>query len=185
MTDSIFNECISRICKGDKSALREIYEEYLPYLYSIAYSVLGNRENAEDVTSECFIKLWQTADRYRPGHGHKGYLATIVRNMCIDLLRKQGREVYEDPPGDKDSPDAPSGLSKALSDPGFEDEVVEQLSLSAALEKLNPAHREIINLKFMGGHTFKEISEILKKPIGTVTWQYNEAIKLLRRYGYE
>ena len=170
-----------RMCRGDKGALREIYEEYLSYLYSIAYSVLGNKENAEDVTSECFIKLWQTAKRYKPGKGHKGYLATIIRNMCIDLLRKQGREVYEDPP-DEDRPDT---VRPELSAEGFEEETVTQLDLKAALDRLKPGHREIINLKFMGGHTFKEIAEILKKPIGTVTWQYNEALKLLRRYGYE
>lgn len=181
MTDSRFNECIARICKGDKSALREIYEEYLSYMYSIAFSVLGNRENAEDVTSECFIKLWQTADRYRPGNGHKGYLATIVRNMSIDLLRKQGREVYEDPPDD----DGPSKTPAELTSSGFEDDVIEQLSLSEALDKLKPVQREVINLKIMGGHTFKEIAGILKRPMGTVTWQYNEAIKALRRYGYE
>ena len=181
MTDSSFNECIARMCKGDKSALREIYEEYLSYLYSIAYSVLRNKENAEDVTSECFIKLWQTADRYKAGHGHKGDLATIVRNMCIDLLRKQGREVYEDPPND----DAPSPTPPELRSEGFEDEVLEHMSLSAALDTLKPVQREIINLKIMGGHTFKEIAGILKKPMGTVTWHYNEAIKALRRYGYE
>jgi len=181
VTDSNFNECMARLCEGDKSALREIYEEYLSYLYSVAYSVLGNRENAEDVTSECFIKLWKTAKNYRPGTGHKGYLATIVRNMCIDLLRKQGREVYEDPPDD----DSPSPTPPELRSEGFEDEVVEQMSLAAALETLKPVQREIINLKFMGGHTFKEIAGILKKPMGTVTWNYNEALKALRRYGYE
>ncbi len=172
---------MERLCRGDKSALKEIYEEYLSYLYSIAYSVLGSRENAEDVTSECFIKLWKTAKRYKPGNGHKGYLATIVRNMCIDLLRKQGREVYEDPP-DKDASPNPR---KELTSEGFEDTVVEQMSLADALDTLKSAEREIINLKFMGGHTFKEIAQILRKPMGTVTWQYNEAIKKLRKYGYE
>jgi RNA polymerase sigma-70 factor (ECF subfamily) len=181
VTDSIFNECMARVSNGDKGALREIYEEYLSYLYSIAYSVLGSRENAEDVTSECFIKLWQTAKRYRPGNGHKGYLATIVRNMCIDLLRKQGREVYESPPDD-DAPDRPPA---ELTSAGFEDEVVDNITLQAALDKLKPVQREIINLKIMGGHTFKEIAGILKKPMGTVTWNYNEAIKFLRRCGYE
>ena len=101
--------------------------------------------------------------------------------MCIDLLRKQGREVYEDPPDD----DGVSKTPPELTSSGFEDSTVEHLDLAAALEKLKPVQREIINLKIMGGHTFKEIAGILKKTIGTVTWQYNEAIKALRRYGYE
>jgi len=53
------------------------------------------------------------------------------------------------------------------------------------LELLKPKEREIIHLKILGELTFQEIADILKIPLGTVTWRYHNAIKKLRRHGYE
>ena len=71
MTEEKFEKCIAAVAAGDRDALRELYEEYLNYLYVIIYGVVGNKETAEDVTSECFIRIWETAGRYKPGNGHK------------------------------------------------------------------------------------------------------------------
>ena len=54
-----------------------------------------------------------------------------------------------------------------------------------ALDRLKPEEREIVDMKVLSEMTFKEISEILQIPMGTVTWRYQAAIKKLRRYGYE
>lgn len=59
------------------------------------------------------------------------------------------------------------------------------MNLKEALATLKPKEREIINMKIMGDMTFQEIADILGKPLGTVTWQYREAINKLRRCGYE
>ena len=96
VNDERFAQCMKSIAEGDKTALKEIYEEYLPYLYSVVYGVVQQKEAAEDVTSEVFLRIWKTAEKYRPGNGHKGYLATIARNMAIDELRKHKREVLPD-----------------------------------------------------------------------------------------
>ena len=87
---------MKKTAAGDRQALKEIYEAYLPYLYTVVFGVLQNKEDAEDVSTDVFLRLWETADRYKPGSGHKGYLATIARNMAIDHLRKRGREVLVD-----------------------------------------------------------------------------------------
>jgi RNA polymerase sigma-70 factor (ECF subfamily) len=62
-----FNACMERMKSGDKDALHEIYEAYCGYIYSIVLSTVSNREDAEDVTSEFFMKLWRLADTYRGG----------------------------------------------------------------------------------------------------------------------
>ena len=89
MKEQLFNENIKRICRNDKEGLRQIYEDYCPMVYSAVWEVLCNRQDAEDVTSEFFIRLWDIADTYRPGKGHRAWLLTIAHNMAIDYLRKQ------------------------------------------------------------------------------------------------
>ena len=92
MDERQFEISVARMVQGDKTGLKEIYENYAGYIYRIIYEVLRNKENTEDVTSEFFIRLWNKAEQFRPGCGHKGYMATMARNMAIDFLRKYRRE---------------------------------------------------------------------------------------------
>ena len=62
MTEQHFTESISQICKNEKEGLRAIYEDYNPMIYSAVWAIVRNREDAEDVTSEFFIRLWNVAD---------------------------------------------------------------------------------------------------------------------------
>ena len=137
---------------GDRDSLRHIYDAYLKLIYAVVYDTIGQREEAEDVTSEFFIKLYSIAGSYKPGNGHKKWLVTIARNMAVDRIRKIDREALVD-----EIPE--TGQSGRM-----EEQVVNSVSLKVA-----------------GGFTFREISEIVGKPMGTVTWLYNSAIKRLRR----
>ncbi len=188
VTEERFAECMQAIANGDRDALKEIYEEYLPYLYTIVLGVVQQRETAEDVTSDVFIRIWNSAAKFQPGSGHKGWLATIARNMAIDELRKHKREVLMGGGGGDEENDG-GGIEdfseQETPSEGVEDEVVEQLSIMEALDRLKPEEREIVDMKVLSDMTFKEISEILQIPMGTVTWRYQAAIKKLRRYGYE
>lgn len=187
MTEERFAECMTAIVNGNRDALREIYEEYLPYLYTVVLGVVQQKETAEDVTSDVFIKIWNSAGQFQPGSGHKGWLATIARHMAIDELRKHKREVLMGSSGDEeeDSGGIEDFSAEETPGEGVEDGVVEQLSIQEALDRLKPEEREIVDMKVLSDMTFKEISEILKIPMGTVTWRYQAAIKKLRRYGYE
>lgn len=177
MEEKQFHACMKNIKAGDKSALRVIYEEYMGYIYSVVFHVVMNREDAEDVTSEFFIKLWKLAGNYRSGNGHKAWLATIARNMAIDLLRKNRREVLTE--------DFADSFSENASSDDVEGDAVSDMSLKAALDTLKPGEREIVNMKIMGELTFQEIASILKQPMGTVTWRYQNAIRKLKRYDFE
>ncbi len=191
MTEKDFDECMIKICQGDKEALKTVYLEYNTYIYSIVYTMLGNRENSEDICSDFFIKLWTNSDKYKSGSGHKGYLATIARNMCIDFIRKNKREMliaeFETNQDDEGGLSGENRLNIAggCDESEIEKTVVGDINLRSALERLKPSQKEVVNLKIMGEFTFKEISAIIKKPIGTVTWLYREAIENLRKYGFE
>lgn len=177
MEEKQFSACMERMKSGDKNALHEVYEAYIGYIYTIVLQTVSNREDAEDVTSEFFMKLWRLADTYREGNGHRAWMAAIARNMAVDLLRKTKREVLTE-----DFADDAAENASAVS---VEQEVIADMSLRQALDTLKPREREVVHLKIMGEMTFQEIADVLKLPLGTVTWRYQNAIQKLRRCGYE
>ncbi len=175
MTEQQFEQSICRIRQGDRDGLREIYEAYIAFIYTTVYALVLNKENAEDLTSEFFIKFWRIAGGYQAGSGHRGWMATIARNMTLDFLRKQKRELLMD--------EIPE--EAAMQEHSVESEVIGELSIDEALAMLNEKEREIVNYKIIGSMTFQEIADLLQIPMGTVTWRYRNAITKLRRCGYE
>ena len=131
----------------------------------------GDRDSLRHIY-DAYLKLIYAvvyAGSYKPGNGHKKWLVTIARNMAVDRIRKIDREALVD-----EIPE--TGQSGSM-----EEQVVNSVSLKVAMESLKPDEREIVDMKVAGGFTFREISEIVGKPMGTVTWLYNSAIKRLRR----
>lgn len=173
MEEREFEACIRRIRAGDQNGLKEIYEAYVGLVYSVIYDMTRQKEDAQDVTSEFFIRLWERADSYRPGGGHRGWMLTIARNLAVDFLRKRNREylVEETEPVQEDD--------KAQD---FADAVVGNLNMQEAIAKLKASEQEVLDMKVMGQMTFREISDVLQKPMGTVTWLYRQGIAKLRAY---
>ncbi len=175
LTDLQFEECIVRIKQGDKFGLEDIYRDYIKVIYHTILGVVKNKEAAEDLTSEFFLKLWRSADKYKAGKGHKQWILIISKNMALDYLRKNKHEElvsdFEDNIGKEEI--------------GFDRLITEELSMAEVLMTLDSDEREIINLKVLLGFTFKDISTYMEKPMGTVTWKYQNAIKKLRRCNYE
>lgn len=170
MEEMLFRKNIRRICQNDKEGLRQIYEDYCPMIYSVVWEILQNKEDAEDITSEFFIRLWEIADTYYLGKGHRRWMITIAHNMAIDYLRKKRREV---PTEDMQEPVDFRQVS-------CEEQLCHRISLEQAMTALKQEERQVVNLKIMGELTFREIAEILKKPQGTVAWCYQKAIRKLR-----
>lgn len=190
MNEHQFEDAVARMVRGDKTGLKEIYEAYIGYIYRIVYEVLQNKENTEDVTSEFFIRLWDKAEQFRPGSGHKGYLATMARNMAIDFLRKYRKEELTALLQDIEVSSGEEEKSKGRyygnrEENEVEDGVIQDVTIQQALDTLKPAERQIVSLKVLGEMTFREIAQGMGIPLGTVTWKYQNAIKKLRRCGYE
>ncbi len=184
MTDREFQTAINLLLKGDKEGLRRIYEAYIRFIYAIVYDTVKRKEDAEDITSEFFIKLVRVAGTYKKGSPHKSWLATIAKNMSIDFLRKAGREVLLAEKPDEDNGD--NNLIEVVAaeeEPktSVEDKAILSEDMNQAMESLEPREREIIDLKLLGQLKFKEIAYMMGQPIGTVTWIYNQGIKKLRK----
>ncbi len=185
MTDKEFDAAMIKIRQGDKYGLQEIYEAYISLIYAIVKDVVQNKESAEDITSDFFIKLWDKADQYKIGGGHKAWMSTVARNMAIDYLRKYKKEEARELAEDAETEPERQGAGHIRQDSPVEREVLSDMSVKEALSSLGEKERQILNMKILGDMTFKEIAKSLHIPIGTVTWRYNSAVKKLRRYGYE
>ena len=95
--------------------------------------------------------------------------------MAIDFIRKNKKVILID-----DIPETGEANPSET-----EDTVMENMFLKEALNTLNEGEREVVHLKVVGELTFREIARLLKLPMGTITWRYQNAIKKLRRCGYE
>lgn len=180
MTEQEFYVAIKKLAKGDRDMLRTIYNAYWKLIFVIVFDILKNREDAEDVTSEFFVKLIRVAGTFQKKTSHKAWLTQIARNMAIDFLRKRGREylLYESEDAPNDKLDEPAGRDVLST---VEEQTILAEDMRSAMQTLSDSEREVIDMKLLGDMKFKEIAQVTGKPLGTVTWIYNQGITKLRR----
>jgi RNA polymerase sigma-70 factor (ECF subfamily) len=137
-----------------------------------AYSILMSREDAEDAIQEAALKAYVSLDRYDPSRSFKGWWFAIVRNCCLDAFRKRKREGVVEPVTD-------SVLSQVTTDP--HQEIAQRDALVQALARLNPEHKEIIQLRYFGECSYREVAATLGIPIGTVMSRVHSARRALAK----
>ncbi len=178
MTDAEFQAAIEKIRQGNRSGLKDIYDSYGNMIYCLFLSRVHSREDAEDLTSDYFLKLWTAAESYRPGTGHRCWMGTIARNMAVDHIRRRSREV---PVEDELLTAAAERMDSGRTEP----DVLEKMHASQLLTPLADDEREIVQLHLAAELTFREIAVILKRPLGTVAYKYRCAIGKLKKIAEE
>ena len=176
MTQEKFADCINRIKNKDKSGLKDIYDEYLGYIYPIIYGIVNQKENAEDVTQDFFVKLYSMAETMELKDSQNVPIEESGQR-AIDFVRKNSRSIAVD--------DFVEEGIEPVSNDKVEEAVIGDMTVTEALATLSEKERTVVSMKILSDMTFNEISEALQIPMGTVTWRYQEAIKKLRRLGYE
>lgn len=104
---------VRAVAAGDARASRDLLERHLDRVVGLAYRLLGERSAAEDVAQDTFLRLWSRAERWRPDARLDTWLYTVARNLCLDRLRKSGRESDAPPP---DLPDPTPSAERLLSE---------------------------------------------------------------------
>ncbi|HYM53012.1 MAG TPA: sigma-70 family RNA polymerase sigma factor [Candidatus Dormibacteraeota bacterium] len=165
-----------RISSGDREALGALYDRYAAMAMGIAFRVVRDRAQAEDVVHDAFVAAWQKIGRFEPSRGTvRAWLMTIVRNRAIDRIRTI-RPSLEVEAADQQS------LLRTGANPTW-DEAVEHLSanqLRLAVAKLPDEQRTAVELAFFRGHTYREIAEITGVPQGTASGRLRLALAKLR-----
>lgn len=163
MTDNELRLKLSRIANGDTKAFDEVYSDMKTPIMTVIARIVQNRETAEDILQEVFIKLYCSPplNISKP----RAYIFKTAGNLAVDFLRKTRQTV---------SLDDCEGL---YSDDGDRSEL---LDVEKALSRLEERERQIVTLHINGGFKFREIAEMLEMPLGTAIWRYQKAIKQLR-----
>jgi RNA polymerase sigma-70 factor (ECF subfamily) len=168
-------EALLQACaSGDKTALHSLYKETAPQLFGLALRILRNRELAEEIVQDSFVLLWNNAHTFDPGRGSAmAWLARIVRNRCIDLLRQRGRETPLDEASIEDCEDplaSPADLAALSHD---------ARRLQHCLGQLEENPRKILGLVYYEGMTYQEAAVHVGAPLGTVkSWVRRSLIRL-------
>jgi RNA polymerase sigma-70 factor (ECF subfamily) len=143
----------------DPGAFRMLYEQYARPVYRYLYSLAGNQAEAEDLTSQVFLKALEDLVKFRNQGGFRAWLFTIARSKAMDAYRKRRRELPLDVV-DLPSPD-PDPLATAI-----HREEVERMR--KRLSALPEDEQELLRLRFVAGLSYAEIGEVLKRSEGAV-----------------
>ncbi len=175
MTSSPPNEAelVARCLAGDDGAWRELVDSYGPKVYRIAYHRTYDRAEAEELTQDCFLKVWENLDRYQPSEASLlAWIATLSRNLCIDHYRRHRREKGFRFVSDE----ALTTLLPGSADPQADAMRRERLRLLLdALGELPEELAEVVQLRDLDGLDYKEIAGVLDLPDGTVKSRLNRA----------
>jgi len=154
--------------RGDRQALRNLYDQEAPRLLGVALRITRDRQAAEDVVHDAFVGIWTKAGTFDAARGAgRGWIYSIVRHGALDAVRKGSREVLVDDEATLDAIDA--GATLQIAD-AFE--LRQDLGrLEHCLTQLDAAKRNSILYAYVDGCSHSEIAERLKSPLGTVkTW---------------
>ncbi|MFA4015659.1 MAG: hypothetical protein RUDDFDWM_000750 [Candidatus Fervidibacterota bacterium] len=173
------DELIEACIRGDELAWRKLIESFHKCVYSTAYHMLYNHEDALDVVQDVFIKVFEGLRKFRRGSSLSTWIYRICINVCLDRLRRR-REMLMSSLNDEER----EGLIE-LPDPSpSPEEVVEKNELKElvrnAINSL-PAHmRAVVVLCDLEGLSYDEVAKILGVPVGTVKSRLNRARLSLR-----
>lgn len=160
-------ECIFAIAKNDLSYMNELYIYTHVQVYSYVLSLLKNKHDAEDITHDAYVTVYNNAHLYKSKGKPLAWIITIARNLS--LTRLNDRKRYDDHDISEYQIADKQGLSS-----------VDRITLDACLNQLNDEERQVVVLHAISGFKHREIAQILDMSLSGVLSKYNRAIKKLK-----
>ena len=167
-------ELIPLLLKKDDRSFTLLYDNYSKSLYGVIFTLIKDREEAEDVLQEVFVKIWKNIDSYNESKGRLyTWMLNIARNTSIDKLRSKGfnnnlKNLSAD------------NFVHILDDNSKTINKIDAIGIKEFIKKLKPKCIQIIDLLFFKGYTQQETSDELEIPLGTVKTQNRNCMNELR-----
>ena len=168
-------ELLSRVAKGDQDAFEATYDRVAPAVYGLVRRVVRDPAQSEEVAQEVLVEVWRQAARYRPDRGSAlAWTLTMAHHRAVDRVRSA-----------QSATDRENRLWREGT-PWYDD-VVEQVEarlereqVRRCLDALTELQRESITLAYYGGHSYREVAELLDTPLGTVKTRLRDGLIRLR-----
>jgi RNA polymerase sigma-70 factor (ECF subfamily) len=174
---------IARARRGEQAAFAELLRAYKAPVFNLCLRMLKNRDDAEDIAQEVFIKVFGMLERYDERYAFRSWLFKIAANQCIDFIRKNRVKLQSlDEPvnyrGEEIERQFPDDESKTP-DEELELQEVGRLLL-AITDELPPHYRSMIVLRHQEQLSYEEIAQVLDLPLGTVKARIHRARAMMR-----
>jgi RNA polymerase sigma-70 factor, ECF subfamily len=164
----------ARLARGEPAAFAELYDACADRVGHYLLVRLGSWADADDALQETFVRLTRTREKLAQVGNLEAYVITIARNEAARLAAAKARRQQEQ------RPLAAEELFRY--DPGDADARENAETVAAALQRLEPDLREVVELKTFAGLTFQQISQVTGLPQGTVATRYRSALTKMRAW---
>jgi RNA polymerase sigma factor (sigma-70 family) len=166
--EQIIKKCI----KNDRKAQRKLYDRYASVLLGICYRYMHDKQAAEDVLQEAFVKIFKNLKQYEGKGSFEGWLKRIAVNTSISHIRKNKKHDFNQ--------DITEIQESKLSDYSTEDAEFTHDELLKVIQALPLGYRTIFNMFAIEGYKHREIAEMLEIDISTSKSQFSRARKLIQ-----
>ena len=164
-------QLLIHIAGGEREALAELYQRTRSAVYGLALSYLKNAHDAQDLTQDVYVQVWDRAEQYRLIGSPMGWLLAVCRNLCLMRLRREERHAALSEEEWDAIPARECGL-----------DTDERALLQGALASLTDEERRIVLLHAVTGLKHREITALLELPLPTVLSKYHRALKKMRSF---
>ncbi len=155
---------------GDDKAFDKVYNLTSKGVFSMCLSILKNYEDAQDLMQSTYVQIREKINYYKPNSNGYAWVLTLTKNLCLNEYKKRKRECVTDFNENEYLTTSEDNTSR-----------VDVPIFRLAKRVLNEQELQIVLMYAVSGYKHKEIAEILDKPLGTVLWAYNNALKKLKK----
>jgi RNA polymerase sigma-70 factor, ECF subfamily len=168
-------QLVTSIARYSEVALAEAYRRHGGAVFGLAKRVLANPTDAEDVTQEVFLRLWNQPDRFDPARGSlRSFLLAQAHGRAVDAVRSSSSRRAREARDALRTADSPYDMQREVWDLAVADQV------ASAMGELPEEERRAIELAYFDGHTYREVAELLHQPEGTVKSRIRNGMRRMR-----
>jgi RNA polymerase sigma-70 factor (ECF subfamily) len=166
---------VARAQQGEREALEELYLLHFDRIYSYLHMTVGNRHDAEDLTTQTFLKMLESIDRFRwRSAPFSAWLFRIAHNLSMDHFRANRRWQPED-----DVPEPPGSEERSAEDEALHS--IGRQSMLELIDRLSPEQQQVLTLKFVFNFPNAEVATILGKTEGAIKSLQHRALVSLQK----
>jgi RNA polymerase sigma-70 factor, ECF subfamily len=183
MEYTVTNEnLVKQYLNGDENSLKILIKNNFKAIYNFIYQYVSDKEDAEDITQETFVKAWKNIRSFHGDKNFKAWLFRIAKNTTIDFLKKKKTVPFSALNKEDDNIDFADKISDSNILP---DEIVRRADtadiLNEAVKKMSAPYRTVLFLYYHDDMNFRQIADALGEPLDTVKSRHRRALFMLRK----